>query len=274
MTLCRLNKLGTRFCSEKQQALLRGDTSGTVIEPFFIHAAQSLGMHFCEDVGSSPPMIRLQAKNVQRSLESLVDTFKGQDWELIAQVALWVAAGSIAMRLGHITHAYIKKSCEAIDTARLRFIPTYGRPPEFSEHLHEKLSVLSQTIYFENFLFLACGGAEPTLTARIEKEFRHRLQVRSASSWLFTPRVHRSLAGSLSGIVQHLSVDHAHADHLVGQRHGGYARPSSDRRYVLIPSAPTAPIVNCVTRDKTWCMEAIMRSTGGPSGQPFSDPPV
>ncbi|KAF9645907.1 hypothetical protein BDM02DRAFT_388919 [Thelephora ganbajun] len=48
--LCRLNKLGVRFTSEKQQALLRGDTSGTVIHPFFVHYAQTLGMYFCEDM--------------------------------------------------------------------------------------------------------------------------------------------------------------------------------------------------------------------------------
>ena len=139
-------------------------------------------MHLGEDMGNSPTMIRLQAKNIQRSLESLVDTFKGHDWELIAQVALWVTAGSMAMRLSHIAHAYIKKCCDIINRAGLQFIPTYGRPPEFSEDLHEKLSVLSQAIYFENFLFLTCGGAEPTMTTRIEKEFRHRLQVRFAPS--------------------------------------------------------------------------------------------
>lgn len=175
-------------------------------------------------------MVRLQAQYVQRSLELLIDALKGHDWELRAQVALWVAAGSIVMRLGHITHPYIEKSCEAINMARLQFIPTYGRPPEFSEHLHEKLSILSQTIYFENFLFLTCGGAEPTMTAKIEEEFRNRLQVRSASPSSFTSHVQRTLIGSLSGLVQHLSVDHADANYSTSQRHRGRAQPSSGRR--------------------------------------------
>ena len=136
----------------------------------------------------SSAMIRLQARYIQASLESLVDIFGGRDWELRAQAALWVAAGSIILPTSVLTFPYIQKGCEAVNTGKLQFIPTYGRPPDFSEELHEKLSVLSQTIYFENFLFLTCGGAEPTMTARIEKEFRHQLQVRPATSSSSTSR--------------------------------------------------------------------------------------
>ena len=180
--VCRLTKLGIRFTSEKQRALLHGDTSGTVINPFFIHAAQSVGMHLCEDVDKLPVMAGLHARYVQRSLELLTGIFEEQDWELRAQVSLWITAGSMIMRLNYLTPSYIKKSCEAIDAGGLQFIPTYGRPPAYSEDLHEKLSVLSQIIYFENFWFLTSGGPEPTMTARIEKEFRHKLQVRPVTS--------------------------------------------------------------------------------------------
>ena len=131
-------------------------------------------------------MIHLKVKYVRRSLELLEVVSKGRDWELRAQVALWVTATCIVISADSLALLYIQKACEAVETAKLQFIPTYGRPPGFSEELHEKLPVLSQIIYFETFLFLTCGGAEPKMTARIEKEFRHRLQVRSASSWLFT----------------------------------------------------------------------------------------
>ena len=174
--------MGIRFTPEKQRALLHGDVSGAVIHPFFIPGVQSLGMHFCDGMDNSHAMIRLQARYLRTSLDLLADIFKGHDWELRAQVALWATAGSIVLRRSDTAHLYIRKGCEAINTAGLQFIPSYGRPPKFSEMLHEKLSVLSQTIYFENFLFLTCNGAEPTMTARIEEEFRYRLQVRSTSS--------------------------------------------------------------------------------------------
>ena len=182
--LCRLNKMGILFTSRKQQALLRGDISGTIIHPFFISAAQFLGMHFCRGMEDSPAMIKRQARHLQRTLELLADVFNGPDVELEAQAALWAAAGSIIMPVTHLDPLYIKKSCEAINTAGLQFIPTYGRPPEFSEDLHEKLSLLSQAIYFENYLFLTYDGAEPTMTARLEKEFRHHLQVQPVSPQL------------------------------------------------------------------------------------------
>lgn len=158
-------------------------------------------MYFCEGVDNSPPMIRLHAKYIQTCFEHIADIFKGHDWELKAQVALWVTAVSIILPFDGLTLPYMQKSCEAVNIGELQFIPTYGRPPDYSEELHEKLSVLSQIIYFENFLFLTCGGAEPTMTARIEKEFRHRLQVSPALSQLFTSRVKHSLVGSLSSIV-------------------------------------------------------------------------
>ena len=256
--LCRLNKMGILFTSQKQQALLRGDTSGTIIHPFFIPAAQSLGMHFCEGMDNSPAMIRLQARHLQRSMELLMDIFKGHDLELRAQAALWVVAGSITMPVTHLNSFYIKMSCEAIDAAGLRFIPTYGRPPEFSEDLHEKLSLLSQAIYFENFLFLTYGGAEPTMTARLEDEFRHQLQVRPGSPLSTTPTTQRFPIGRLSGAIQDMSVDHADAGHFTRQRHNTYTQPPSNRRCVLPLSAPSAPTSGCVCRFSAWHLETVL----------------
>jgi hypothetical protein len=160
---------------------LDGDTSGTVLHPFFIHAAHSLGMHFCEGIGDSFTMVSLQARYVQEALEQLTELFeetaRRRNWELRALVTLWITIGSVVMRLREVTCLYIKKACDAVNRGGLRFIPTYGRPPEFSEDLREKLSILSQIIYFENFVFLAYNGARPTMTARIEWEFRHNLPV-------------------------------------------------------------------------------------------------
>lgn len=169
----RLGKLGIRLTPEKQRALLRGDTSGAVIHPFFIPASHSLGMHFCEGMGN---MYQPHARYVQSSLEHLAQVNRGNDWELQAQVALWITSGSIIMRLSNITSSYIKRSCDAVNAGGLRFIPVYGPPPELSESVHERLTVLSQIMYFENLLFLTSGGPHPKM-AEIETEFRHLLPV-------------------------------------------------------------------------------------------------
>ena len=228
MVLLRLNKFGIRFTSGKQQALLRGDTSGDVIHPFFVYGAQVWGMYFCDTMVDSPAMIRLQAKYLQVTLELLGEASKGHDWELRAQIGVWITSGSLTLRQSEVTNLYIRKSCEAVETAGLQFIPTYGPPPEFSEELHEKLSTLSQIIYYENFLFLVCGGAEPTMTARIEKEFRNQLRV-----WPVAPFPLRSLAqkisvGGISGTIQDMSAGYAHANDIAGQGHGTHTQPPPD----------------------------------------------
>ena len=143
-------------------------------------------------------------------------------------MALWVATTSITLSSKGFPLRYIQKACEAINTAGLRFIPTHGQPPEFSERLHERFSVLSQIIYFENYLFLACGGAEPTMTARIEEEFRYQLPVRPSASRSFMLCSQCTLIGSLSSIVQNLPVGHAYENYFAGQRYGAHPCPPSD----------------------------------------------
>lgn len=144
-------------------------------------------MYFCEGMENSSAMVRLQAKHLQRCLELLSEIFRGCDWELRAQVALWAVSSSITLSIDRSIFSFMRKSCEAVNNGGLQFVPMYGRPPEFSEGLHEKLSVLSQIIYFENFLFLTHGNVEPTMTARIENEFRYQLPVWLTSSLSFVP---------------------------------------------------------------------------------------
>ena len=80
-----------------------------------------------------------------------------------------------------MSREYLTKACIALNVAKLRFIPDTGCPPVFTEDVHERLAVLSQVIYLEHHLFFAVDGLEPRMTARIEKEFRHELQVRVRS---------------------------------------------------------------------------------------------
>jgi len=224
----------------------------------------------------SPAMIRLQAKHIQTSLESLVDIFGGCDWQLRAQVALWVAAGSVIMRMSDLTSTYIRRGCEAVNTAGLQFIPTYGRPPAFSEDLHEKLSVLSQIIYFENFLFLTCGGAEPTMTAGIEREFRHRLQVRPAISSSFPLRVQHSSQEVYPVLFKICPLTmRTQAILLVRDTVITLDLRPVDGQYRFVPSYRTNhQLRSVVTRVPTWHLETIVRSTSAPSGQLLPCPAI
>ena len=157
---------------------MRGDTSGSVVHPFFIHGAHALGMHFCAGIGDSPAMIRLHARHAQRALEQLSEARKTDDVELNAQISVYSTSSCISQRWFQFSRLYLAKGCSIVDTANMQFIPASGRPPELTEEVQERLAVLSQLVYLENYLFLAINQITPTMTVRIEKEFRHELQVR------------------------------------------------------------------------------------------------
>ena len=151
---------------------MHADTSNIVVHPFFVHAITGLGMHFLADVTNSQAMVRLHAKHGQLSFEQIAEISKGSDAHLKAQAYLQVAAASLNGRWFEFCRQYLTKACIALNAAKLQFIPTSGRPPALTEDILERLAILSQSIYFENYLFLVVDGKEPKMTTRIEKEFR------------------------------------------------------------------------------------------------------
>ena len=177
-SLCRMNKLGLYFGAEKQEAVLRGDTSNVVVDRYFVYGFQAIGMHLCEAPDASPAMVRLQARHCQRAWETLVDIYRTGDQRLKAQGVLLLVDSLIVMGFTATAPLYLLKLCEIINEANLRFLPVYGRPPELCDQVREDIAVLSQTIYLENYFYLTLGGSVPTMTTRLEREFCQDLQVR------------------------------------------------------------------------------------------------
>ncbi|KAF9642932.1 hypothetical protein BDM02DRAFT_1798648 [Thelephora ganbajun] len=185
-TLLHYSKLGVHLTREKQEALLKGGASNSVVHPFFVYQACSYGMFYAENFIRTPGALHIQAKYAQLAWEELAKIQKGSDDRLKAQAMLSICSCCIVFRWVDFARQYIQKACRIVDSTSLRFIPRYGQPPEYSEEVRERSTVLSQVIYFENYLFLTCGGSEPTLTARIEREFRHELQVGGWSTCMLT----------------------------------------------------------------------------------------
>ena len=123
-------------------------------------------------------MVRLRAKHAQRAHEQVVELIGGNDANLKVHVVHSLAAMTLYSRWFEPARQCLTKACIALNAANLRFIPAIGRPPELTDDVREWIVVLSQVIYLENYLFLAVDGKEPIMTIRIEKEFRHELQVR------------------------------------------------------------------------------------------------
>lgn len=155
---------------------MRADTSNTVVHPFFIHATAGLGMHFRANITDSVETVRLHAKHGQLAFEQAAEINKGNDPYIKAQAFLQIATASLYGRWFEFCRQYLTKACLAINAAKLQFIPATGRLPKLTEDVFERLAILSQNIYFENYMFLAVDGVEPNMTAGIEREFRQELQ--------------------------------------------------------------------------------------------------
>jgi hypothetical protein len=175
--MIRLPKLGTHFGGKKMDALLRGDQSNTVVDRAFVCGSHVLGMFASAGTDDTPAMVRFHARRVQIAWEALAELLNGTDHSSRVQASLLVVASHVYMCMPQMALLYIQKTCDLIKAVGLQFVPTCGRPPDFSEGLHETLAALSQAIYWANFLFLMCGGPEPRATAKLEKEFRQELPV-------------------------------------------------------------------------------------------------
>jgi len=215
----RLPKLGTQFSRKKLDVLLRGDHSGAELNSWFVRGPEGLGLPFLKGFGDAPAMLRFYARRVQSGWEGLAELFKESDYKTRVQASILVAAGNVLIRLPQTALLYIRKSCDFIKAGNLQFVPTYGRPPEFSEDLHETLVALSQTIYWANYMFLVCDGPEPHATAELEKEFRQELPVCGLTFHLLHIQL-ISATGSLSDSFQNLPPDDANTRYLACQGRG------------------------------------------------------
>jgi len=180
--LLRLLKFGVQFSGQKMNALLHGDLSGTVLDRSFVCGSHVLGMMASAGTNDTPAMVLFHARRVQTAWESLAELFGGDNYRTKVQAAALVVSSHVYMCMPQMALFYIQKSCDFIKAGNLRLVPTFGRPPEFSEDLHETLVALSQTVYWANYMFLMRGGPEPRATAKLEMEFRQELPVGKSPS--------------------------------------------------------------------------------------------
>ena len=175
--LRRLPKFGVHLDREELEGLIRGDQSSTAPSHGFVYWAHAIGMLFSPDGRPTHTMVLFYTRRAQIAWERLVDVIKSKDYRAAVRALMVVISNTILLCMTQTSLLYIQKSCEIIRAGDLRFVPTYGTPPEFSEDLHKALVPLSQTIYWANYLFLTRGVPDPSVTADLEQEFRQALPV-------------------------------------------------------------------------------------------------
>ena len=213
--MVRLLKFGTHLGARKMDALLRGDQSNAVLDRAFVRGSHVLGMMAL--ASDTPGMVRLHARRVQMAWEALAELFERSDHGTRVQAAILVVSSHVYMCMPQMAQLYIQKICDIIKAGELQFVPPCGRPPEFSEELHENLGALSQAIYWANYLFLMCGGPEPRTTAKLEKEFRRELQVGGSPSASLYIKFIFYVTAHLSHPLRDMSADDANTRHFTCQ---------------------------------------------------------
>ena len=117
---------------------MRGDTSGIVVHPFFIPTTTGLGVNFHAGIRDSPTTVPQRAKYGQLTHEYTVEISKGNDACLKIQVFFYIATTSLYGRWFVYARQSLTRACLALNAAKLRFIPDAGRPPGFTEDVHDQ----------------------------------------------------------------------------------------------------------------------------------------
>ena len=173
-----MSRLGLYFTEEKRGALARGDISSDVVDRFFVYMLQAFGVNLC-GVPITTAIICLQANYVQMTLESLVQLSETNQERTKVQALVSLTHASILVGFTAVAQLQLLRACKIIAKAKLRFLPEYEPHAELSEQVREDVSVLSQVIYLDNYLYLTSDGSVPVpvQTVGIEREFRFDLQV-------------------------------------------------------------------------------------------------
>jgi len=167
-------QFGLYFSSAKHQAIILGDTSGTVVHPFFIHFAQLAGCHFYQERRGEFFLLRLEAMYLDMVWDSFKDMIEDGDSFAVAQAYQLM---SLAYFYSQHTHLGRKLFQKAIALFRTHWID-FSTPslPDLTESLQERMAFLGEAIYTEidcTFLF----GFVQEFTLDLEYGFRHELPV-------------------------------------------------------------------------------------------------
>jgi len=167
-------QFGLYFPPTKQQAIILGDTSGTVVHPFFIYLAQLAGCHFYQERRGEFFLLHLEAMYLDMAWDSFKDMTEGNNSFAVAQAYLLMSLAYLYPQQAYLGRKFFQK---AIALFRAHWVDfSTSPPPELTESLQERIGFLGEAIYTEidcNFMF----GFIQEFTSDLEHGFRYELPV-------------------------------------------------------------------------------------------------
>jgi hypothetical protein len=167
-------QFGLYFSPAKQQAIILGDISGTVVHPFFIHFAQLGGCHFYQERRGEFFLLHLQAMYLDMVWDSFKDMAAGDDSFDAAQACQLMALAYLYSQHVSLGRKFFRQSIALFRTHWIDFsvLPL----PDLTESLRERIAFLAGAIYSEiDCIFMF--GFEQEFTLDLEYGLRHELLV-------------------------------------------------------------------------------------------------
>jgi len=163
---------GNIYGSTKAQAIMLGDVSGTVINPFFVYYAELSGRHQYQLSRRDFSLVGSQGILVQLMFRFLSMIRLEDDPFTFAQAHWMVALGMIVVGNPNLAWKHYRRSAAVLRRHDVRFVPTIGAQyveipsitPGFipSERDHERVAFLAKILYFESFLYFYVSGLPGT----------------------------------------------------------------------------------------------------------------
>jgi hypothetical protein len=158
---------GVHLETRKQQALILGDLSNTIIHPFYVHFAHLVGCHMYQEYQGHFGLLYIQAVHLRLSLEALATMVEEDDPVSLARANHFMAMAHAYTRNVRSSKYYLRKTVDIIQRRQIRCVPisrtdsahheskVLTKVPPFSEEVHERVVFLAQMLYAGTFVYLA-----------------------------------------------------------------------------------------------------------------------
>lgn len=169
----------------KLQAFIDGDTSGTILHPFFVFLGHLCGCQFWQEHVGRYCLLHLQAGYLRSTLDAF-SSMKEEDDPLSLAQACW--SMSVVQGVVQQPNAFrqFKRCLDILRRNRIRFVPLPTdislhdcSLPAFTEHVHERAAFLAQTVFAEAFIYISGQPDSPASLHRNEHKSQSSTRVKS-----------------------------------------------------------------------------------------------
>lgn len=155
----------------KLRALVNADLSGAFIHPFFVHFSHLVGVQFWQERVGRYCLLHLQAGYFRSTLDAFSSMREDSDPLSLAQACLLMSSAD-GMIQGTESPRLLRRCLRILRRNRIGFFPIPSNdsslnyePPEFSEHVYERVAFLAHIVASEAFFYISC---QPTASTTLD----------------------------------------------------------------------------------------------------------